>query len=125
MAKISTGAYLKASQLTEVGETRLIVSCRQEPIRDGSGKEELRWILYLDGGLKPLILNSTNIKTLVAEHGEETDNWPNLPIVVYQDPTISYGGAVTGGVRLRPAKSKARRNTKAQDARLDADDIPF
>ena len=74
MAKISTGAYLKASQLTEVGETRLIVSCRQEPIRDGSGKEELRWILYLDGGLKPLILNSTNIKTLVAEHGEETDN---------------------------------------------------
>jgi|TARA_R110000765_G_scaffold14324_1_gene42033 hypothetical protein len=123
--KISTGAYMKASQLSETGETRTILSCKQEPIRDGSGKEELRWILYLDGGLKPLILNSTNIKTLVAQHGEETDDWPGLHIVVFQDASISYGGVVTGGVRLRAVKAKARRNAKAEEARLDAEDIPF
>ena len=128
MALISTGSYLKADQLPEDGEIRRVVSCSQQPIKDSAGKEELRWILCLDGGLKPLILNATNIKTAVAcLGGAETDDWVGQDIVVYQDPSISYGGVVTGGVRLRcvPAKAKARRNTKAEDARLDADDIPF
>ena len=128
MALISTGSYLKADQLPLDGEIRSVVSCSQQPIKDAAGKEELRWILYLDGGLKPLIMNATNIKRAVGAFGTaETDDWIGQDIVVFQDASIEYGGVVTGGVRLRAVKppAKPRRNTKADNARLDADDIPF
>ena len=128
MALISTGSYLKADQLPEDGEIRRVVSCGQQPIKDASGKEELRWILYLDGGLKPLILNATNIKRAVGAFGTaETDDWVDKEIIVYQDASIEYGGVVTGGVRLRASKppGKPRRPPRGPNKPLEVDDIPF
>ena len=124
VAGSSTGKYLKADQVPADGEIRSVVSCGQEPIKNPAGDEELRWILYLDGGVKPLILDSTNIKRCVGAFGTaETDDWVGQDIVVYQDASIEYGGVVTEGVRLKASKppGKPRRFPRGPNKPLEAE----
>ena len=128
--KISTGKYLKASQLTEEGTVHTIMSCEEEPIQSQTGADEMKWVLYLSDDLKPLILNSTNINRLIAACGtDDVDEWAGKKIIVYNDPSISYGGSVTGGCRVRAVPSK--RPTKRGQAKAapaegeELSDIPF
>ena len=129
--RISTGKYLKANQLTEEGTVHTIVSCEEEPIQSQTGADEMKWVLYLSDDLKPLILNSTNINRLIAACGtDDVDEWAGKQIVVYNDPSISYGGSVTGGCRVRAVKATKRptkRQSKAAPAADKdlADEIPF
>jgi hypothetical protein len=129
--KISTGKYLKASQLTEEGTVHTIMSCEEEPIQSQTGADEMKWVLYLSDDLKPLILNSTNINRLIAACGtDDVDLWAGKRVVVYNDPSISYGGSVTGGCRVRAVKA-AKRPTKRGQAKAapaegeELSDIPF
>ena len=129
--RISTGKYLKANQLTEEGTVHTIMSCEEEPIQSQTGADEMKWVLYLSDDLKPLILNSTNINRLIAACGtDDVDEWPGKQVIVYNDPSISYGGSVTGGCRLRPVPStrptKKRQSKAAPAADKDlSDEIPF
>jgi hypothetical protein len=128
--RISTGRYLKANQLTEEGTVHTIVSCEEEAIQSQTGADEMKWVLYLSDDLKPLILNSTNINRLIAACGtDDVDLWPGKRIVVYCDPSISYGGSVTGGCRVRAEKAPKRptkRQAKAAPAEgEELSDIPF
>ena len=126
--RISTGKYLKANQLTEEGTVHTIISCEEEAIQSQTGADEMKWVLYLSDDLKPLILNSTNINRLIAACGtDDVDLWAGKQIVVYCDPSISYGGSVTGGCRVRAVKATKRaskRRVKASKPE-DLSDIPF
>ena len=128
--KISTGKYLKANQLTEEGTVHTVISCAEEPIQSQTGADELKWVLYLSDDLKPLILNSTNINRLIAALGtDDVDEWAGKKIIVYNDPSISYGGSVTGGCRVRAVKAPKRASKRVQAAKPveeeDLSDIPF
>jgi len=129
MSRISTGSYMKASQLSESGDQFTIASCDQELIPSQTGPGELKWVLHLEGDAKPLILNSTNINRLVSICGsDETDAWNGQVVVLYNDPSISYAGTVTGGCRVKPVPAPPKRGgskrAKAQPPK-DLSDIPF
>jgi hypothetical protein len=129
MARISTGAYMKASQLSEDGDRFIIASCDQELIPSQTGAGELKWVLHLEGDAKPLILNSTNINRLVSICGsDETDLWCGQEVILFNDPSISYAGAVTGGCRVKPVPAPPKRGgSKRAKAKPpeDLSDIPF
>jgi len=60
-------------------------------------------VLHFAGtALKPMVLNVTNRRVLIAAYGDETDAWRGQRIEVYvnQDVTNSSGDVV-GGVRVR------------------------
>ena len=126
MSIISTGKFLKRESVTEEGTTHRILGCREESLSIGDGANEKKWVLELSD-LKPLILNATNIRRLVAAFNtQETDEWTGKSIVVYDDPTIEFGGKVVGGVRLRAVPKKAAGKAKAAPvADADEDSIPF
>ena len=118
MPVISTGKYLKREHVTEEGAAHRVVRAHEDDISLSDGMTEKKWILELED-LKPMILNSTNIRRLVAAFGTaETDEWIGRSIVVYDDPAIEYGGKVVGGVRLRSVPKKKKVATVS-------DDIPF
>jgi hypothetical protein len=57
---------------------------------------------------KPLVLNSTNLHILQAILlSDESDDWTGKKIVLYTDPTVSFGGKVVGGIRIRQPKDTA------------------
>jgi hypothetical protein len=108
--KISTGKYLKASQLTEAGSVHTIISCEEEAIQSQTDA---------DGEL------------IAACGTDDVDEWAGKKIIVYNDPSISYGGSVTGGCRIRAVKAPKRASKRGQakaapveDQDL-SEDIPF
>ena len=125
--RISTGKYLKASQLTEEGTVHTVISCEEETIQSQTGGDEVKWVLHLSDDLTPLILNSTIINRLVAAFAtDDVDEWAGQKIIVYNDASISYAGTVTGGCRVRAVKApkRASKRAKAQPPE-DLSDIPF
>src|SRR3990167_9597425 len=51
---------------------------------------------------KPMVLNSTNIHMCAKACGsEDTEDWMGKKIVLYEDPNVSFGGKLVGGIRVR------------------------
>lgn len=69
---------------------------------------EMKHVMYFreniasDGSNKPIVLNWTNIQLCANATGsEETDSWPGKQIILFNDPNVSFGGKLTGGIRIR------------------------
>jgi hypothetical protein len=69
---------------------------------------EMKYALSFHELDKPLVLNSTNGQLIAAIAGsEEFDDWIGRKIVLYFDPNVSFGGKLTGGIRVRAPKPQA------------------
>lgn len=69
---------------------------------------EMKWALKFHELEKPMVLNSTNGQLIAKITGaEDFDGWIGKQVVLYDDPNISFGGKVTGGIRVRAPKTKA------------------
>ena len=99
MAEAVSGEYMTKNDVTTTGMTATIAGITQEKVGQ---EQEDKYALHFTGGfLKPMVLNKTNINILRALYGDNSDGWVGKQINVFNDPTISYGGQITGGVRLR------------------------
>lgn len=110
----STSNFLKKEDLTKPVKVKIESVDLMEFEQDGKPQRKL--ILKFVGKEKALACNKTNARTIAAMHGDETDNWVGVEITLYNDPTVSMGDQVVGGIRIQyqpPA-------TEGFD-----DDIPF
>lgn len=92
--------------------------------------EELKWTMHFKELDKPLVMNSTNIQLCTLALGsDETNDWIGKQIVLYNDPSVSFAGKITGGVRIRKPKNQvsqaANAAPAADPAAFEDDDIPF
>lgn len=63
---------------------------------------EYRWALHFNELEKPMVLNQTNINLINSVTStDDTDDWIGKKIVLYNDPSVSYAGKLTGGIRVR------------------------
>lgn len=63
---------------------------------------EEKWTLSFHELPKPLVLNNTNGQLLEAITGSDNfDDWLGKKVVLYNDPTVSYAGKLTGGIRIK------------------------
>ena len=97
------------------GDTLLtIATVAIEEMRDGKEKMCVHW----NTDKLPWLLNKTNIKRLQAMFGDDTDDWIDKEITLYNDPDVEFMGEVVGGLRVRVEKKKL------EDILYD-DEIPF
>ena len=67
---------------------------------------EQKWVLLLDGH-KPLVLNSTNLALLEKGLGsDDSDDWIGKAVVLFNDENVSFGGKLTGGIRVDVNRTK-------------------
>jgi hypothetical protein len=72
--------------------------------------EELRYCLSFHETDKPMVLNNTNGQIIAQiTKSEETDAWPGHKIVLYDDPNVSFGGKLVGGIRVRAPRGQAAK----------------
>lgn len=77
---------------------------------------ELKYALHFQE-VKPMVLNATNIQLVAMATGsEETEDWKGKQIVLYNDPSISFGGQLTGGIRVQIQPQAAQQQQPAQQA---------
>jgi hypothetical protein len=74
-----------------------------------------------------MVLNSTNAQVIaIVCQSEETEAWVGKKIVLYSDPSISFGGKLVGGIRARAPvykKPNLAATKPAAPAPVAADEI--
>ncbi len=67
-------------------------------------------IAYFKESIKPLVLNATNSKVMKGLTGSAfVEDWNGMQVQLYIDKTASFGGEVTGGVRISPTPVQPRQ----------------
>lgn len=85
----------------------------EENVAKEGAPEEMKWCVFFNECEKPLVLNSTNAQLIAAITGEQnTDNWTGHRVVLYNDPSISFQGKITGGIRVRKPRGQAATSPK-------------
>ena len=77
-------------------------------------------------GEKELSLNATNRNILGAAFGKQANAWVGKEIGIYFDPTVTFGGKATGGVKVKSLEDPfAAAPVPAPAAPVVEDSIPF
>jgi len=60
-----------------------------------------RVILYFTKGVKGLVLNKTNVKTLVAKYGNSDTDWTGKTITLHPTTCAAFGNNNTPCIRIK------------------------
>jgi hypothetical protein len=79
-----------------------------------AGKKGNFNIAYFKENIKPWVLNAGNSKTMrgFANGSSFVEDWGGITVQLYIDKSASFGGNVTGGVRIHPSQPKQRQELK-------------
>ena len=82
-----------------------------------AGKKGNFNIAYFKESIKPLVLNATNSKVMKGFCGGSSfvEDWKDVTIRLYIDPSVKMKGEVVGGVRISPKKPVAEKTTLPLD----------
>lgn len=93
--------YLTKEEVGEDGTILTIKGFNVETIKSDDGDED-KVVMYFEEDVKPMVLNRTNSQLLGVITGvKRAGEARGKKIVVYNDPTVGFGGKITGGLRLK------------------------
>lgn len=97
----SKSKYLAKGDVGEDGLILTVRGFRMETLEGDQGDED-KMVLHFQEDVKPMVLNRTNAQLIsVATGASRAGDAVGKQIVVYNDPTISFGGKITGGLRIK------------------------
>lgn len=115
----SNSKYLSKGDVGEDGLILTIKGFRMETLKSDDGEED-KMVMHFVEDVKPMVLNRTNAQLVsIATGAKVVGEAKGKQVVVYNDPTVSFGGQVKGGLRIKkvagaprtapaPAAAKAR-----------------
>jgi hypothetical protein len=97
----SNSKYLSKTDVGEDGLVLTIKGFRNETLKSDDGDEE-KMVLHFVEDVKPMVVNRTNAQLVGVCTGAKTaGEAKGKQIVVFNDPTIAFGGKITGGLRIK------------------------
>lgn len=121
----SESKYLKKE---DVGEDGLIVTIKgfTREILEADGTQEEKTVMHFVEDLKPMVLNRTNAQLVAVATGAKTaGDARGKQIVVYNDPTVGFGGKITGGIRIKKLAGAPKPASAPAAVASEPDDAPF
>lgn len=111
MASINDLKSSKFLKREDIGPGALvtITSVHQINVAKEGAPEEMKWCLEFAELDKPMVLNSTNGQIIAGITGISDDienGWLGKKIVLYDDPNVTFGGKLVGGIRCRAARNQ-------------------
>lgn len=99
--QLSESKYLKKDDVMTPIQVTISGLTHENLAREGE-VPDMKYVLQFSEAIKPLVLNMTNAQLIAHITGQEdTDNWTGAKITLYNDPSVSFGGKLTGGVRVQ------------------------
>jgi hypothetical protein len=118
--------YLKKDDVGEDGVILTIKGFKQETLKTDQGDETKVVMYFMEEGYKPMVLNTTNATILGKITGCQTAGEARgKQVVVYDDPTVSFGGKNTGGLRLKKVQGAPSAPKQAAKPDPFAEEAPF
>jgi hypothetical protein len=100
-AYLGSGQYLKKEDLLDPVDTELLF-VKEEKVPTPGKDTTTRLVAYFEGLSKGLVLNMANCEILAEITGTDDPNeWKDVPLQLYVDPDVPYGGKKIGGIRIR------------------------
>jgi len=133
IGEMKESKYLKKEDVG-TGVLATIARLEQQDVSLENDPAEMKYIMYFreslaNGQNKGMVLNWTNIQLCARVCGtEETDEWVGKKIELYDDPNVSFGGKLTGGIRIRapqavqPSENPVSENNPPP---ISDQDVPF
>lgn len=124
--KVFKSDHLGVADLEEFAEAGnaliyTISHVRQEYGVKVAGKKGDHNIAYFAERIKPLVLNATNSKTLKAITGSAfVEDWKNIEVQLYIDPSARLAGETVGGVRINPNYRRSENKHELTPAMTNA-----
>lgn len=124
LADLKTSKFLKKE---DVGKGVLVTihTVTRENVAMEGAEAEYRHAVHFNEFEKPMILNSTNGQIIAKIAGVEENieqAWRGTKIVLYNDPNVSFGGRLVGGIRVRAPKP----GSVVPETQIEPDsDLPF
>jgi hypothetical protein len=98
---VGNAKYLKKEDIPCPVNSSILWIKEEEVTSPGKGTDT-RLVLYLDGLKKGLVLNTANAEALLDMTGtDDYEKWSDIPIQLYVDPDVNFGGKKTGGICIR------------------------
>jgi hypothetical protein len=123
--------YLKQADVPEPVIVTVSKIGKVNIAKEGDPPEE-KWAVRFKEFQNPMLLNSTNIKLLEKACGsDDTDDWAGKEVIVYTDDSVSFGGQIVGGLRIRKQQAAPTRKSGGEPSNTGTgfddmdDDIPF
>lgn len=125
ISELSESKYLKKTDVEPPIRVTISGLTHENLAKEGEPAEN-KYILQFSEDVKPLVLNITNGQLIAAVTGsEETDNWIGKQITLYNDPSISFGGKLTGGIRVQYQPAAPQGQAAPTQPVTEMDDIQF
>ena len=97
--------FFGRSDLNGKPATVTISGISKENVAKKESTPEMKWCLHIIESDKPFPLNGTNRElAALALKSRNTDDWIGKRIEIYLDQSVSLGGKLVGGLRVREAK---------------------
>ncbi len=104
----SNSKYMSKDDVGEEGLVLTIQGFKYETLKSDDGEED-KIILYFVEDVRPMVVNRTNSQLIGVATGAKTAGEAvGKKIIVYNDPTVSFGGKITGGIRIRKIVGKPK-----------------
>jgi len=123
--EISESKYLKKEDVG-TGKQVQITGLSKENLAREDDTPDYKFVLHFNGPVKPMVLNKTNAQLIAHVLGsQETDDWIGKTVTLYNDPTISFAGKLTGGIRVMVQQPQTQPSGPAPVGEFKDDDIPY
>lgn len=100
--------YLKKEEVGEDGTIVTISDFERVNVAMDDQPPDFKWTMRFEEFDKPMVLNSTNIQLAENALGSDnTDDWIGKKVIVYNDPNITFGKKLVGGIRIRAHRKAA------------------
>lgn len=134
--QLKKSSFLKKEDCGTNGILVTIKGLEEINVAKEGAPEELKWCIHFNETELPMVINSTNAQLIAQITGQQdTDHWSGHRIVLYSDPSVSFGGKLVGGIRVRAPRGQAAKvGTAAKPTPAPAvapepppsdDDVPF
>jgi hypothetical protein len=118
----NNSTYLTKNDVGDDGLILTIKGFKHETIKGDSG-DETKVVMYFEEDVNPMVVNRTNAQLLaIATGSQNAGEARGKQVVVYNDHSISFGGKVTGGIRI---KKIAGAPSSVPSKQLETEENPF
>lgn len=112
----SNSKYLSKTDVGEDGLVLTIKGFRVETLKSDDGDED-KTVMHFVEDVKPMVVNRTNAQLIgVATGARNVGESKGKQIVVYNDPTVGFGGKITGGLRIKRVGGAPKAAPRAASA---------
>ena len=118
--------FLKKEDVGEDGTIVTVADVGKTNVARKDEEPEYRWTMTFWEFAKPMVLNSTNIKLAEKALGsDDTDDWLNKKLILYNDPNVTFGKELVGGIRIKAYRKAGPPREVPPKAPIDESDPPF